>query len=355
MRRPAAAPVTSGLDRTVRGVDIDDRGADTAPWARGVDGDADAFAVAYAANVDRVRGLAHRLTGSAADADDVTAIVFFEAWRRRDRVRMVEGSPIGWLLVTTSHTASNLRRARSRHAAALSRIRHEHAPDPAAIAEERVDAAADRTLVQQAFATLSERDQELLLLCVVEELSPADVAPGLGASAGTVRTRLHRAKGRLRVAFIAAGALATAAILAVLVIPGQLAGPGSTSPPSTASAARIPVACVTEGMDSRESSADRPTDLDPASTPADAIALCVSAAGPVEPAAGGAGTPESTELQVDGQSAATSGPQGGPLSGSKDGPRVCDDGTTVTVILGNTTMSCSDLGARDITDERSLR
>ncbi|MGB7981220.1 MAG: sigma-70 family RNA polymerase sigma factor, partial [Candidatus Nanopelagicales bacterium] len=69
---------------------------------------------------------------------------------------------------------------------------------------------------------LAETDAELLRLWAWEQLEPAEIAAVLGCSPGTARTRMHRARTRLRVALIgrgvsgpavedAAGALPTAA------------------------------------------------------------------------------------------------------------------------------------------------
>jgi RNA polymerase sigma-70 factor (ECF subfamily) len=44
---------------------------------------------------------------------------------------------------------------------------------------------------------LSARDQDILTLCVLEELSEAQASSALGIAPGTVKSRLSRAKGRL--------------------------------------------------------------------------------------------------------------------------------------------------------------
>jgi predicted DNA-binding protein (UPF0251 family) len=52
--------------------------------------------------------------------------------------------------------------------------------------------------VRQALARLSADDRELLLLTNWEGLSPTEVAVAMGIPAGTVRSRLHRARQQLR-------------------------------------------------------------------------------------------------------------------------------------------------------------
>ncbi|WP_243408898.1 sigma-70 family RNA polymerase sigma factor [Microbacterium sp. TPD7012] len=169
-------------------------------WAQACAGDADAFAAVFDRHVDRVHRQARRFAHSREDAEDVTAMVFLEAWRLRSRVRVVNGSVIGWLLVTAANIARNSARTRMRHERLLRRLRPDVVPDHA---EEVLDAETRshrRGEVETAFARLSASDQEILALCVIEEVAPADAARLLRVPAGTVRTRLSRAKQRLRVA-----------------------------------------------------------------------------------------------------------------------------------------------------------
>jgi RNA polymerase sigma-70 factor (ECF subfamily) len=51
--------------------------------------------------------------------------------------------------------------------------------------------------LRTALATLPRRDQDILTLCVLEELSTAEAAEALGVAPGTVKSRLSRAKSRL--------------------------------------------------------------------------------------------------------------------------------------------------------------
>ncbi|WP_396133584.1 RNA polymerase sigma factor [Arthrobacter sp. 1088] len=51
------------------------------------------------------------MVGGRHDAEDATAAAFLELWRRREGVRLVDGSILPWLLVTTTNTARNLQRS----------------------------------------------------------------------------------------------------------------------------------------------------------------------------------------------------------------------------------------------------
>src|SRR5690606_19753998 len=82
-------------------------------------------------------------------------------------------------------------------------LRPEAVPDHADGVIEAETRAQRRDEVEVACARLRPRDQEILALCVVEEIAPVDVARLLRLPAGTVRTRLSRAKDRLRIAMVA--------------------------------------------------------------------------------------------------------------------------------------------------------
>ena len=72
-------------------------------WSRARNGDALAFAAIFDLHRDRVFRQAVRLLDSPPDAEDVCASAFLELFRRRDDVRIVNGSVLPWLLVTTAN------------------------------------------------------------------------------------------------------------------------------------------------------------------------------------------------------------------------------------------------------------
>lgn len=167
-------------------------------WERAKRGDPDAFATIFDSHRDRVFGHALRLMRSGHDAEDITALVFFEAWRRRTSVRVVNGSVIAWLLVTTNYVAMNATRTAARHRKAMSRIPSPVAEDDHAdVVLDRLDTEQRTTRLSQAFAKLSGIDRDVLTLCVVNDFSLAEAAAALAVPVGTVKSRLSRAKQRL--------------------------------------------------------------------------------------------------------------------------------------------------------------
>ncbi len=165
---------------------------DRADWALSLAGDGQAFGRVFDRHAARLRRHAVGLVPAAApaDADDVVAMTFLEAWRRRDHVRFVDDSLLPWLLVTATNTAHNVTRSAHRHRAFLGRFpAPEPAPDPA---EQFGDGGA-----VAAMGRLSLDDQRVLTLCVLEGLSEREASAVLGVAPGTVKSRLHRAKARL--------------------------------------------------------------------------------------------------------------------------------------------------------------
>jgi RNA polymerase sigma-70 factor (ECF subfamily) len=168
---------------------------ETALWSRARSGDGRAFAALFDAHRDRAFRHALRLAASAHDAEDVVAAAFFELWRRRETVPVVDGSVLPWLLVTTTNLCRNSGRGMRRYEAAISRLpRSQDLADPAETAAERIA----REQLLDAVRSLGEPDAALVLLIALEGFSPAEAGAAVGLSPGTARVRLHRARKKLQ-------------------------------------------------------------------------------------------------------------------------------------------------------------
>lgn len=133
------------------------------------------------------------------DAEEVAATAFFELWRKRDKVRVVDGSVLPWLLATTSFAAKNSQRSRRRYQRLLNRIPRD--PDVADHADEVADAMDSLKIsqnVRDALLQLNTREASVIVLCLIHELPTAEAAVVLGIPEGTVKSRLSRVKTRLR-------------------------------------------------------------------------------------------------------------------------------------------------------------
>lgn len=164
---------------------------DEVEWAKAIAGDGDAFGRLFDRHRRRVQLHSLRLAPTYADAEDVVAITFLEAWRNRDRVRFVDGSMLPWLLLTATNTSRNLTREARRFREALQRL-----PPPMPVPDHALDNG--HSDVERALSQLSVNDQRVVTLCVIEGYSEREAALALNVPPGTVKSRLSRAKVRLR-------------------------------------------------------------------------------------------------------------------------------------------------------------
>jgi RNA polymerase sigma-70 factor (ECF subfamily) len=172
--------------------------SDEVLWCQVVNGDGDAFGVLFDRHHDRVWRHAQKVLGEPHVAEDVTAVVFYEAWRRRTSIRMVNDSILPWLLVTTNNTLRNHVRQQRRYRYFLNQL-----PPPAdetdiADSISEADEASFKTsALREAFTRLRPPERDVLTLCIIEGLGAKAAGAALGIADGTVKSRLHRAKSRL--------------------------------------------------------------------------------------------------------------------------------------------------------------
>jgi RNA polymerase sigma-70 factor, ECF subfamily len=162
-------------------------------------GDPDAFGVLFDEYAHAVYNHAYRLTGNWSAAEEVVSLTFLEAWRRRHKVEP-EGGPLRpWLLGIAVNVTRNLSRATRRHRAAMVRLPPaDAAPDFADDLAGRIDDAAHLEAVRAALGKLRRSEREVIALCVWSGLGYAEAAQALGVPVGTVRSRLSRARDKLR-------------------------------------------------------------------------------------------------------------------------------------------------------------
>ncbi len=140
-----------------------------------------------------------RASGDWAMAEDIVSLTFLEAWRLRAKLREEGESVRPWLFGIAANVLRNTARAARRHQAALARMpAREVVPDFADELVGRLDDSARLAAAQRALARLRRGDREVFMLCVWAGLDYAGAAQALGVPVGTVRSRLSRARARLR-------------------------------------------------------------------------------------------------------------------------------------------------------------
>lgn len=162
-------------------------------------GDASAFTAIVQTYQRKIYMLAYGLTRVHEDADDLAQETFVRAWQAIDRFRV--GEPMyPWLARIARNLAYSLFRRRKR--------RPETSIEPLVEAgrqwgvdDDPAEHAAHeetRDRLNGAFAELSEDHQAVLELRVVKGLSYDEISKALGIPAGTVMSRLSRARSELR-------------------------------------------------------------------------------------------------------------------------------------------------------------
>lgn len=112
---------------------------DRAVWSAVLDGDGRSFGLIFDRHRDRV--FRHLLWAGAepSDAEDLTATVFLELWRKRASARVVDESLLPWLLATATNVSRNSARAKRRYRRLLSALPLPASEtDPVQLAEDRI-------------------------------------------------------------------------------------------------------------------------------------------------------------------------------------------------------------------------
>jgi RNA polymerase sigma-70 factor (ECF subfamily) len=164
--------------------------------ARAREGDLLAFEEVVRRYQKRVYATAFRITRRHDAADDVTQEAFVRAWRALDRFDLAR--PFGpWVCRIAANQAVNVVRG---PAAREEGLPEGHAETPAtgggpleALAAREAGAA-----VREALDRLPEEQRVVFVLRAVEELTYEEIAESLGVPVGTVMSRLHRAREKLR-------------------------------------------------------------------------------------------------------------------------------------------------------------
>jgi RNA polymerase sigma-70 factor (ECF subfamily) len=175
--------------------------SDDVLWAQARCGDAEAFGEIYARHARAVHNYCLWRTADPQAAEDAVATVFLEAWRRRERLSLKTGSAAALLLGIANNVVRGHWRNSRRHGEALTRLRAavptEGAGHESAVIA-RIDAFRRVREAAEAIRSLPRGEREVLALIADGDLSYEEAATALDVPIGTVRSRLARARSRLR-------------------------------------------------------------------------------------------------------------------------------------------------------------
>jgi RNA polymerase sigma-70 factor (ECF subfamily) len=159
--------------------------------------------VSFGAIFDRHATVLHRYFVRRLGPDEAESMVgevFRIAFEKRGTYDLARPMARPWLYGIATNLLAKHRRREARRLHAVARLAVHRLPqlDLADGVSGAVDAAGLWPRVADAITALPEPERDALVLHVWEGLSYEDVADALGVPIGTVRSRLHRARGRIR-------------------------------------------------------------------------------------------------------------------------------------------------------------
>jgi RNA polymerase sigma-70 factor, ECF subfamily len=159
------------------------------------------FEAIFAATHRRVLAYALRRAAGTAEAEEAVSEAFLVAWRRLDDV---PDAPLPWLLGTTRRVLANQRRSSARRTPAGPHVDIDEVQIDGREAP-LLERLGEQEAFVASFASLGDRDREVLALIAWDGLEVREAAAAMGCSAPTFSLRLHRARRRLLKALAANG------------------------------------------------------------------------------------------------------------------------------------------------------
>lgn len=143
------------------------------------------------------RYVARRVGAQAAE--DVTADVFCSAYAGAATFDPGRGTPIAWLMGITTNALANHWRREQRYLSAIAEVGIDPLrTDAVPSAERGASATVETQAVARVLTELPDGEREALMLYAWADLGYGDIAAALGIPIGTVRSRIARARQRLR-------------------------------------------------------------------------------------------------------------------------------------------------------------
>jgi RNA polymerase sigma-70 factor, ECF subfamily len=169
-------------------------------WRRVQIDDADAFEILFERYANDVYNFCFRSTASWSRAEDLVSEVFLEAWRKRAEFDLTSSDlTLRPLLIGVAHNKiRNESRRRLRAVGLLGWLAQPQSPDSSERVLDRIDDEQRMTEIHEAVRKLPRSERDVLILYAWGDLGYQEVAHVLGVPVGTVRSRLSRARERIR-------------------------------------------------------------------------------------------------------------------------------------------------------------
>ena len=162
---------------------------------RAVRRDEEAFGALYDTHVSRVYRHVYYMLGNPAEAEDLTAQAFLQAWAAIERYQ-IRGAPfVSWVMrIAHNLGVSHLRSRKPGAELPETLVDQSREGDPEEVLQRQVD--GDR--VREAILQLRDEHRRVIILRFVQDLDYREVAEIVGKSVPAVRVIQHRALNALR-------------------------------------------------------------------------------------------------------------------------------------------------------------
>lgn len=159
--------------------------------------DANRFGELFDRHYAPVHRFINRRLGSEL-ADELAAETFTRAFKARHKYDRDKPDAVPWLFGIANNLMRNHMRTELRKLRAYARTGIDPVEEFASDSDSRIIAGSDRRALVSALAKLSKDEREVMLLFAWAELSTAQIAEAIDAPEGTVRSRLSRARKKIR-------------------------------------------------------------------------------------------------------------------------------------------------------------
>lgn len=168
-----------------------------------LDGDVNAFEALVLRYQKKVYNTVLRLAGDCAEAEDLSQEVFLKIFKGLSSFRG-ESSFSTYIYRVAANTAIDALRRREAPTVSLSTENEEGEefelalPDAGPLPVEILESRERRQAIRAAIDALPEHHRAVIVLREMDGMSYQDIAQAMGLTEGTVKSRINRARGRLR-------------------------------------------------------------------------------------------------------------------------------------------------------------
>ncbi len=152
-----------------------------------------AFEALYQTTVDRLFGLALRITRSGQGAEEVLSDVYLQVWQTADRYSAERGSVMAWLSIICRSRALDYLRKSQRIADQEEPLENIQYEGNEAIAQDLLEAVEQDSALHEVLLSLDVATRQLLALAYFRDYSHSELSHLTGKPIGTVKTQIRRA------------------------------------------------------------------------------------------------------------------------------------------------------------------